>query len=65
MTKKKVKTPYQLAEEHWEYTGTLLKIATGLKPDILNIMGFLYIQSFIHGYKHGKDNNNATTTTRT
>ncbi len=47
-----MKSSKELAEEHWSYTGKLLQISwkAGLK-----IARFLYVQSFTHGYKHGKE----------
>ncbi len=38
----------KLAREHWRYTGNLLKLA-------LKLAKFLYVQAFIHGVKHGKE----------
>ena len=35
----------QLAEEHWEW----------LRAILLVIVGKVYIDAFLHGYKHGKE----------
>ena len=48
MTKPKVKTAYQLAEEHWNFLQSLL-------DEQRNIEGKLYKDAFIHGYKHGQN----------
>lgn len=42
----------KLAEAHWDdYVKGLLK-ATGVADNIINACEFVYISSFIHGYKH-------------
>jgi len=48
MTKPKIKTAYQLAEEHWNWLQSLLEVQR-------QIEGKLYKDAFIHGYKHGQD----------
>ena len=42
----------KLAEEHWEWVGRLLA-AGGI--DTAELIGFLYREAFIHGYKHARD----------
>lgn len=42
----------KVAEQHWEYIKTLLRIH-GLEGDVLEIIGFHYKTAFIHGWKHG------------
>lgn len=42
----------ELAKAHWEnYVKGLLE-ATGVDKAIVKACGFVYISSFIHGYKH-------------
>ena len=42
----------ETAEEHWEYTAELLKLA-GHEPTELE--RFLYVQAMLHGAKHGEE----------
>ena len=42
------KTPRQLAEEHWNYIELLLFQQRLIEKK-------LFIDAFIHGYKHGKE----------
>lgn len=46
MTKPK-KTPRQLAEEHWDWIEQVLR-------NRQNETRHMFIEGFIHGYKHGK-----------
>ena len=42
----------ELAEAHWEgYVKGLLE-ATGVDKNIIKVAAFIYISTFIHGYKH-------------
>lgn len=47
----------ELAEEHWEYTAGLLD-ALDFDEDKEVTLGlrYIYIQAFIHGFKHGEEN---------
>ena len=36
-----MKTAEQIAEEHWSYTSKIMKL--------------MYIEAFVHGFKHGKE----------
>ena len=47
MTKRK-ETPRQLAEEHWQWIDTLLSQQRLMEKK-------LFIDAFIHGYKHSKE----------
>ena len=46
----------ELAQEHWNW---LCKYITRIplldKDDIIEILANLYIDAFIHGYKHGQE----------
>lgn len=42
------KTPRQLAEEHWMWM-------EGILLEEMRMKMRLYIEGFIHGYKHGKE----------
>ncbi len=42
------KTPRQIAEEHWEWIESLLFQQRLMEKK-------LFIDAFIHGYKHGKE----------
>lgn len=56
MTKSK-KTVRQIAEEHWNYNkGILLALDKELeRHQSFALMKYFYIESFVHGYKHGKE----------
>lgn len=42
----------ELAEAHWEnYVKGLLE-ATGVEATVIKACGFVYVSTFIHGYKH-------------
>ena len=49
----------QVAEAHWQYTrGILLKLDPTLESinsKYLELMKYFYIESHIHGHKHGKE----------
>jgi len=47
MTKPR-KTPKQLAEEHWTWLESILYQQRLMEKK-------LFIDAFVHGYKHGKD----------
>lgn len=42
----------KLAESHWKYVEGLLKIHKE-HPDSIAKVKYHYIETFIHGYKHG------------
>ena len=42
----------ELAEAHWGYVKELLKIS-GVQEQEIKRIGFHYVTSMIHGYKHG------------
>ncbi len=44
----------RLANNHWHYTGNLLRLCFKV---FLKIAKYLYIMAFIHGVKHGKEDN--------
>ena len=48
MTKPKQKQARELAEEHWNYLETVIL-------QQLQVTRKLFIDGFIHGYKHGKE----------
>jgi NTP pyrophosphatase (non-canonical NTP hydrolase) len=48
-----IETPEKMAELHWNYIKSLL-VAHGFADDYsLNLIGFHYRTSFVHGFKHG------------
>lgn len=49
----------QLADEHWEYVKSLLKIH-GETLAVIEKIGFHYKSAMIHGYGHGEEKKNAT-----
>lgn len=42
----------ELAEAHWKYIESLL-LTHGESLDVVNKIGFHYVSSMVHGYKHG------------
>jgi hypothetical protein len=42
----------ELAEAHWSYIGSLLKVV-GLAPEFMPMAQHLYTTALIHGHKHG------------
>jgi hypothetical protein len=48
MTKPIRKTSYELANEHWDWLESLLRVQREMERK-------LFIDAFIHGYKHGKE----------
>ena len=42
----------ELANAHWSYIEKLLK-CHGVGTSIIDIVGYHYVSSFIHGFKHG------------
>ena len=42
------------AEEHWSYIEKLLRTHGEVEPVIKKI-GFHYVEAFVHGVKHGKE----------
>lgn len=46
-----MKTPEQLAEEHWEWVKGLIKSSSCDYTD--ETLEYIYTTAFIHGYKHG------------
>tara|TARA_Y100000310_G_scaffold264568_1_gene275226 strand:- start:296 stop:451 length:156 start_codon:yes stop_codon:yes gene_type:complete len=48
-----MKTPEELAKEHWEWVSKLMTyIPVGSRTD--KLIEYLYKTAMIHGYKHGK-----------
>ena len=43
-----------LAEEHWKYTEKILNVAD-CEEDLIERFKVIYLESFVHGYKHGVD----------
>ena len=43
-----MKTPEQLADEHWAYVKSVML-------QQLEVTGKMYREAMIHGYKHGKE----------
>ena len=41
----------ELAEKHWEWLEPVLKLL-GVRERTLEIMKYLYVTAFVHGYKH-------------
>lgn len=46
----------ELAENHWSYIGELL-LAHGEKIRTIDKCKFHYVEAFIHGWKHAKEDN--------
>ncbi len=46
-----------MAQEHWEYVKSVIKEYSGEKYENFQHDEFQYISAFIHGYKHGKEDN--------
>lgn len=44
----------KLSEDHWKYVKEILFIH-GLDNEEIEMIGFHYKSSFIHGYKHGQE----------
>lgn len=44
----------EIARRHWEYTVNIL-ISSGVKTKVIDQYRFYYINAFVHGYKHGKN----------
>lgn len=43
-----------LAKAHWEYVKSVLE-AHGEEEEIINLIGFHYVEAFKRGYKHGRE----------
>lgn len=54
-----ISTEQKLSNEHWLYVKSVLKTHK-IKSDIMNIIEFHYKTAFIHGYKHGVENEKNT-----
>lgn len=52
MSKEEIK---ELAEHHWRFIEGLLVCLKGKSKEEIDLMKYLYIQAFIHGFKHGQD----------
>ena len=48
-----MKTPEELADEHWEWLNGLLESMGNFRE--LRALQYVYKTSFIHGYKHGEE----------
>jgi len=46
---KKIKTSLELAQEHWSWLQNILDKQREMERK-------LFIDAFVHGYKHGKEN---------
>lgn len=44
----------KMAKDHWEFIEQILTWNISLTCGI-SLVGYLYQQAFIHGYKHGKE----------
>jgi hypothetical protein len=47
-----------MAERHWEYTKNIIiktKEIEETEVVMLDLMHYIYVASFIHGYKHAED----------
>jgi hypothetical protein len=49
-----IPTKEKLAEDHWSYIEKVLQNA-GETPETIEKIKFHYIESFKHGYKHGRE----------
>jgi len=49
----------QIAEEHWDYNREIIILLddslTGDNIKYLHLMEYFYIEAFVHGIKHGKE----------
>jgi hypothetical protein len=45
------------ADEHWEWLSGLLNAMDVSKSQMIAAVAYLYKTAFIHGYKHGRDEN--------
>ena len=54
MSKEEIK---ELAGKHWGFIQELLAHLKGKSKEEIDLMGYIYIQAFIHGFKHGKRRN--------
>ncbi len=50
-----MKSVEEMAEEHWKYVEKVL-LTHGEDEDVIEKIKFHYISSFLHGVKHGKNN---------
>lgn len=50
----KFNTPTQLAHDHWAYTKGIIE-ACGITGLALRLAEYLYVQAFVHGFKHAKE----------
>jgi len=59
MTKPK-KQAKGIAENHWNYNREIILLLDnsllGENIRYLHLMEYFYIEAFVHGFKHGKDN---------
>jgi hypothetical protein len=46
-----------MADEHWEWLSGLLNAMDVSKSQMIAAVAYLYKTAFIHGYKHGRDEN--------
>ena len=47
---------HKLAVEHWAFIEkVLINSQTNINHNMLDTIGFFYIESFMHGYKHAKE----------
>lgn len=49
-----METPEELANQHWSYVEKVLQTA-GENPEIIEKIKMHYIESFKHGFKHGRE----------
>lgn len=48
----------ETAQAHWIYSRGIIDRIVGEEAssdDVLSLCEYLYVQAFIHGYKHGKE----------
>jgi hypothetical protein len=44
----------KMAEDHWEYTKKVIVASSTLDDKEVELCHMLYVESMIHGFKHGK-----------
>ena len=49
-----MKSPEELAEEHWQWMKGLLQYWPNISP-FLDMIAYLCRTVFLHGFKHGKE----------
>lgn len=49
-----MKTPHELAQEHWDWVGELL-VLLGVEGENLALSRYLFTTAIEHGFKHGME----------